>query len=119
MNNCLSIFFSTSDGLESTVKCKRSYSNYILPYKLAPAAKSKTTILSAGLPLDNVEKEKHLNENVYVYNEGTVPPSRQMFYQVKKKTHKERSLSFISLLFQSITILVIFFYLPVLRRSSR
>ncbi|XP_046410885.1 general transcription factor 3C polypeptide 5 isoform X1 [Neodiprion fabricii] len=69
-------------GLESTVKCKRSYSNYILPYKLAPASKSKTTILSATIPEENrKKKEKHLRKNVYIYEEGTVPPSRQMFYQ--------------------------------------
>lgn len=76
------LFTNIPDGLESTVKCKRSYSNYILPYKLAPSSKPKTTVLSASLPEDNRKKEKHLNNNVYVYREGTVPPSRQMFYQV-------------------------------------
>ncbi|XP_012262747.2 general transcription factor 3C polypeptide 5 [Athalia rosae] len=68
-------------GLESTVKCKRSYSNYILPYKLAPASKPKTTVLSATWPENDRKKEKHLHKNVYLYEEGTVPPSRQMFYQ--------------------------------------
>lgn len=67
----------------STVKCKRNYSEYTLPYKSAPAAKPKTTILTPNLSMEpNQTKETEMNENMYVYREGMVPPSRQMFYQV-------------------------------------
>ncbi|KAF7417727.1 hypothetical protein HZH68_000380 [Vespula germanica] len=69
-------------GLGSTVKCKRNYSEYTLPYKSAPAAKPKTTILTPNLSMEpNQTKETEMNENMYIYREGMVPPSRQMFYQ--------------------------------------
>ncbi|XP_015607294.1 general transcription factor 3C polypeptide 5 [Cephus cinctus] len=69
-------------GLQATIKCKRSYSNYILPYKSAPISKPKTTVLTANLSQDQNRKQERLsNENMYIYREGTVPPSRQMFYQ--------------------------------------
>ncbi|XP_012220563.2 general transcription factor 3C polypeptide 5 [Linepithema humile] len=69
-------------GLGSTVRCKRNYSNYTLPYKSAPVSKQKPAILSANLSQEqNPKKERHLHENVYIYREGMVPPSRQMFYQ--------------------------------------
>ncbi|KZC07299.1 General transcription factor 3C polypeptide 5, partial [Dufourea novaeangliae] len=68
-------------GLGSTVKCKRNYAEYTLPYKSTPVGKQKT--VQSGIP--NTEqsnkKEQQVNENVYIYREGTVPPSRQMFYQ--------------------------------------
>ncbi|XP_011698841.1 PREDICTED: general transcription factor 3C polypeptide 5 isoform X2 [Wasmannia auropunctata] len=69
-------------GLGSTVKCKRNYSNYTLPYKSAPVSKQKPAVLTATLNQEqNLKKERHLYENVYIYREGMVPPSRQMFYQ--------------------------------------
>ncbi|XP_018369535.1 PREDICTED: general transcription factor 3C polypeptide 5 isoform X2 [Trachymyrmex cornetzi] len=69
-------------GLGSTVRCKRNYSNYTLPYKSAPVSKQKPAVLTATLNLEqNLKKERHLYENVYIYREGMVPPSRQMFYQ--------------------------------------
>ncbi|KAK2577020.1 hypothetical protein KPH14_011980 [Odynerus spinipes] len=69
-------------GLGSTVKCKRNYSEYMLPYKSAPAAKPKTTVLTPNLSMEpNQTKEAEMNENMYIYREGMVPPSRQMFYQ--------------------------------------
>ncbi|XP_054016559.1 general transcription factor 3C polypeptide 5 [Hylaeus anthracinus] len=68
-------------GLGSTVKCKRNYSMYTLPYKSTPAAKQKTILKGASSQEQNIKKEQDLNENVYIYREGTVPPSRQMFYQ--------------------------------------
>ncbi|KYM75631.1 General transcription factor 3C polypeptide 5, partial [Atta colombica] len=69
-------------GLGSTVRCKRNYSNYTLPYKSAPVSKQKPAVLTATLNQEqNLKKERHLYENVYIYREGMVPPSRQMFYQ--------------------------------------
>ncbi|XP_077268995.1 LOW QUALITY PROTEIN: general transcription factor IIIC subunit l(2)37Cd [Temnothorax americanus] len=69
-------------GLGSTVRCKRNYSNYTLPYKSAPVSKQKPAVLTATLSQkQNLKKERHLYENVYIYQEGMVPPSRQMFYQ--------------------------------------
>ncbi|XP_032669040.1 general transcription factor 3C polypeptide 5 isoform X2 [Odontomachus brunneus] len=69
-------------GLGSTVRCKRNYSTYTLPYKSAPVSKQKPAILTATLSQEqNPKKERHLHENVYIYREGMVPPSRQMFYQ--------------------------------------
>ncbi|KAL6254602.1 hypothetical protein P5V15_014652 [Pogonomyrmex californicus] len=69
-------------GLGSTVRCKRNYSNYTLPYKSAPVSKQKPAILTAtSSQKQNLKKERHLHENVYIYREGMVPPSRQMFYQ--------------------------------------
>ncbi|XP_014472456.1 PREDICTED: general transcription factor 3C polypeptide 5 isoform X2 [Dinoponera quadriceps] len=69
-------------GLGSTVKCKRNYSTYTLPYKSAPVSKQKPAILTTTLSQEqNPKKERHLHENVYIYREGMVPPSRQMFYQ--------------------------------------
>ncbi|XP_072749433.1 general transcription factor 3C polypeptide 5 [Anoplolepis gracilipes] len=69
-------------GLGLTVRCKRNYSNYTLPYKSAPVSKQKPAVLTANLSQkQNPKKERHLHENVYIYREGMVPPSRQMFYQ--------------------------------------
>ncbi|OAD55297.1 General transcription factor 3C polypeptide 5 [Eufriesea mexicana] len=69
-------------GLGSTVKCKRNYSDYTLPYKSTPAAKQKTIVQNATSSQEqSSKKEQDLNENVYIYREGMVPPSRQMFYQ--------------------------------------
>lgn len=67
-------------GLGSTIKCKRNYSEYTLPYKSTPVGKQKT-VLSGVLAEQCGKKELELTESVYVYRDGTVPPSRQMFYQ--------------------------------------
>lgn len=69
--------------MTSTVKCKRNYSEYTLPYKSTPVSKQKT-IVQNTIPNQeqNSKKEQDLHENVYIYREGTIPPSRQMFYQV-------------------------------------
>ncbi|XP_033225218.1 general transcription factor 3C polypeptide 5 [Belonocnema kinseyi] len=68
-------------GLGSTVKCKRNYSEYNLPYKSAPVSKPKSMILTANYNLETQKKKRNLSENVYIYREGFIPPSRQMFYQ--------------------------------------
>ncbi|XP_051173248.1 general transcription factor 3C polypeptide 5 [Leptopilina boulardi] len=67
-------------GLGATVKCKRNYSEYNLPYKSTPVSKQKTTILSPNFSQETLKKKRNLNENVYIYKEGVIPPSRQMFY---------------------------------------
>lgn len=69
-------------GLGSTVKRKRNYSEYTLPYKSTPAAKQKTIVQSViSSQEQSPKKEQDLSEDVYIYREGMVPPSRQMFYQ--------------------------------------
>ncbi|EZA46895.1 hypothetical protein DMN91_005378 [Ooceraea biroi] len=69
-------------GLGSTVRCKRNYSNYTLPYKSTPVSKQKSVVLTANVSQEqNPKKKRHLHENVYIYRDGMVPPSRQMFYQ--------------------------------------
>ncbi|XP_066599011.1 general transcription factor 3C polypeptide 5 isoform X2 [Prorops nasuta] len=69
-------------GLGNTVKCKRNYAEYTLPYKSGPVSKPKTSILTTNINLEqNCKKERHLNDNIYLYREGYLPPSRQMFYQ--------------------------------------
>ncbi|XP_076653346.1 general transcription factor IIIC subunit l(2)37Cd [Halictus rubicundus] len=67
-------------GLGSTVKCKRNYAEYTLPYKSTPVGKQKTA-LSGVLAEQCGKKELELTDSVYIYRDGTVPPSRQMFYQ--------------------------------------
>ncbi|KAJ8679851.1 hypothetical protein QAD02_015638 [Eretmocerus hayati] len=69
-------------GLHSNVTCKRNYSQYTLPYRNASNSKARAKTLSAkGMHSDSQKKGKMLNENVYIYKPGVVPPSRQMFYQ--------------------------------------
>ena len=72
-------------GLHETVKCKRNYSEYTLLYKSSRASKSKPAVLTAtGTDIiDPQRKEKKkLEENCYIYEEGKIPPSRCMIYQV-------------------------------------
>ncbi|XP_033327286.2 general transcription factor IIIC subunit l(2)37Cd [Megalopta genalis] len=68
-------------GLGSTVKCKRNYSEYTLPYRSTPVGKQK--VVSSGVSTSEQvsRKELDMHENVYIYRHGMVPPSRQMFYQ--------------------------------------
>ncbi|XP_020286022.1 general transcription factor 3C polypeptide 5 isoform X2 [Pseudomyrmex gracilis] len=69
-------------GLGSTVKCKRNYLKYTLPYKSSPITKQKAAIpVNTSSQPQTSKKDRFLHENVYIYREGTVPPSRQMFYQ--------------------------------------
>lgn len=94
IKNQLTIFiFIISDGLQSSVKCKRNYALYSLPYKSSPTARPKTSVLMAHSNQSNSDKKnkKHTNENVYIYREGFVPPSRQMFYQVVLMRNKNIS----------------------------
>ncbi|XP_063985821.1 general transcription factor 3C polypeptide 5 [Diachasmimorpha longicaudata] len=68
-------------GLEQNVKGKRTYSNYILPYKSANAAKSRTAVLRTMDLEGGAAKGTTKSDDIYIYREGTIPPSRQMFYQ--------------------------------------
>lgn len=75
--------------MTTKVKAKRSYTNYLLPYKMTPACQAKVALLNKELPYCNSESSgkskdtSELNrESNYVFTPGMVPPSRQMFYQV-------------------------------------
>ncbi|XP_043279585.1 general transcription factor 3C polypeptide 5 [Venturia canescens] len=69
-------------GLELTVNRKRTSSDYTLPYKSTPIIKPRATILTSMQDQREIgKKDQLLSECVYIYREGVVPPSRQMFYQ--------------------------------------
>ncbi|OXU20449.1 hypothetical protein TSAR_014419 [Trichomalopsis sarcophagae] len=69
-------------GLHSSITCKRNYSEYTLPYKNTPSSKAKEIVLMPNTSeLQGQKKVKEIDENVYIYKPGTIPPSRQMFYQ--------------------------------------
>jgi hypothetical protein len=79
--NCL------SGGLKMKVKAKRSYCNYLLPYKSSPSCRSKTAVITKeNLHPEKMEEKQaddiENNDNIYIFQPGMVPPSRQMFYQV-------------------------------------
>lgn len=70
-------------GLQNLVKAKRSYTNYLLPYKSGPSSKPKTVVItSAPETRETSETEIPLPDTSYIFRPGTIPPSRQMFYQV-------------------------------------
>ncbi|XP_076066865.1 general transcription factor IIIC subunit l(2)37Cd [Oratosquilla oratoria] len=74
-------------GAKTKVEAKRSYSNYILPYKSSNASKRKISViqslhLSEGLEeAAEGEDQEGLHEELYIFRPGTIPPYRQMFYQ--------------------------------------
>ena len=75
--------------MKTKVKAKRSYTNYLLPYKLTPACQAKVALLNKELPYSDAESSSKskddsalYQESNYVFSPGMVPPSRQMFYQV-------------------------------------
>ena len=79
--NCL------SGGLKMKVKAKRSYCNYLLPYKSSPSCRPKTAVITKeNLQPEKMEEKQaddiENNDNIYIFHPGMVPPSRQMFYQV-------------------------------------
>lgn len=75
-------------GVKTQVEAKRSYSNYVLPYKSANASRRKTSVIQSlhlGEAGDDggeecSEADKNLDE-LYIFRPGMVPPYRQMFYQ--------------------------------------
>jgi general transcription factor 3C polypeptide 5 (transcription factor C subunit 1) len=78
----MSCLFSL-DGLHSNITCKRNYSEYTLPYRNTSNSKAKAIVLTSNTnKLQSEKKQKMINENVYIYRPGIIPPSRQMFYQV-------------------------------------
>ena len=72
------------------VSAKRSYANYLLPYKAMNWSKPKTSLINTETfvtsqedkkadEISEEDKEKLLD--VYLFREGRIPPYRQMFYQ--------------------------------------
>jgi len=81
-------------GARHKVTAKRSYANYLLPYKAINWSKPRTSVINKtsfpgaeqmiGEDAEEGEKEKEKNEkllDVYLFREGRIPPYRQMFYQ--------------------------------------
>lgn len=75
-------------GMKTKVKAKRSYTSYLLPYKLTPACQAKVALLNKELPYSDAESAAKSKDDVesyresnYIFTPGMVPPSRQMFYQ--------------------------------------
>ncbi|XP_063612211.1 general transcription factor 3C polypeptide 5-like, partial [Penaeus indicus] len=75
-------------GVKTKVEAKRSYSNYVLPYKSSNTSRRKTSVIQS-LHLgeagedgneEAAGKEKNLEE-LYIFRPGMIPPYRQMFYQ--------------------------------------
>lgn len=72
--------------MQNYVKAKRSYTQYLLPYKSTPSSRPKTAVLSKQAEEKPSEPENVITENHYVFHPGCIPPSRQMFYQVLSST---------------------------------
>lgn len=81
-------------GARHKVTAKRSYANYLLPYKAINWSKPRTSVINKtsfpgaeqmiGEDVEEGEKEKEEHEkliDVYLFREGRIPPYRQMFYQ--------------------------------------
>ncbi|KAJ9599307.1 hypothetical protein L9F63_010221 [Diploptera punctata] len=76
----------TVGGLKTKVKAKRSYCNYLLPYKSSPSCRPKVAVITKeNLQLEKTDdkqnENKCLSDTMYIFHPETVPPSRQMFYQ--------------------------------------
>ncbi|XP_069699297.1 general transcription factor 3C polypeptide 5 isoform X4 [Periplaneta americana] len=76
----------TIGGLKTKVKAKRSYCNYLLPYKSSPSCRPKTAVITKeNLQPEKVKDKENdenvIGDNIYIFHPGTIPPSRQMFYQ--------------------------------------
>ncbi|TRY64361.1 hypothetical protein TCAL_08702 [Tigriopus californicus] len=94
-------------GARHRVKAKRSYANYLLPYKAMNWSKPKTSLIDRDsfsnivvtgdgkgkestppISVTNVanersEADKDAKADVYIFRKGRIPPYRQMFYQFK------------------------------------
>lgn len=82
-----SIDFRTrvSGGLHNLIKAKRSYTNTLLPYKSGQSCKPKTLTINKKAIQTKVfssNQKQSIPENAHIFRPGTVPPSRQMFYQL-------------------------------------
>ncbi|XP_026466551.1 general transcription factor 3C polypeptide 5 isoform X2 [Ctenocephalides felis] len=74
----------TTGGYKTAIKAKRSSTNYVLPYKTGSTCKPKTVVLGKthrSKKIKTSNRPTKLNENIYIFRQGMVPPSRQMFYQ--------------------------------------
>jgi len=82
-------------GARHQVAAKRSYANYLLPYKAMNWSKPKTSVIqktsfpgcdpgkgAAGLGGEEEGLEQERMKDVYLFREGRIPPYRQMFYQL-------------------------------------
>ena len=77
-------------GARNIVTAKRSYANYLLPYKAMNWSKPKTSLINTESFVSSQEDKKsdEISEeerekilDVYLFREGRIPPYRQMFYQ--------------------------------------
>lgn len=80
----------TAGGLRSRIKAKRSYSNYLLPYKSSPTSRPKVVIInrhSIARAYNEAQQDggghQRPHENTCIFRPGFVPPTRQMFFQVR------------------------------------
>ena len=78
-------------GARNIVSAKRSYANYLLPYKAMNWSKPKTSLINKeSFSTSQESKKEEMSEedrekllDVYLFREGRVPPYRQMFYQYR------------------------------------
>ena len=76
-------------GARNMVSAKRSYANYLLPYKAMNWSKPKTSLINTeSFSSSQDDKKEEMSEeerekllDVYLFREGRIPPYRQMFYQ--------------------------------------
>ena len=79
-------------GARHKVAAKRSYANYLLPYKAMNWSKPKTSLINksslsgaseakAVEDVEETEEELEKLKDVYLFRKGRIPPYRQMFYQ--------------------------------------
>lgn len=77
-------------GARHKVAAKRSYANYLLPYKAVNWSKPRTSLINkSSFPgaENSVDIEEETEEDreklldVYLFRKGRIPPYRQMFYQ--------------------------------------
>ncbi len=77
-------------GAREKVAAKRSYANYLLPYKSMNWSKPRTSLINmssfsgpaaeAETPREREQQQSKLTD-VFVFRRGVIPPYRQMFYQ--------------------------------------
>ncbi|KAF7990553.1 hypothetical protein HCN44_000358 [Aphidius gifuensis] len=72
-------------GLEQSIKGKKRSPNNILRYKSTTVTKSKIASVLTHMgeedETDTNKRRNEMKEDIYIYREGIVPPSKQMFYQ--------------------------------------
>ena len=82
-------------GARHKVSAKRSYANYLLPYKSINWSKPRTSVINkasfpgasssaaaaAGDKEAETEEDREKELDVFMFRSGRIPPYRQMFYQ--------------------------------------